>query len=69
MCPKLCCKDTRIIDKMAVETCSKAIFALSVRHGKNPCFLRYDFLKVVDVDDALLVFSSVDGGNLLEYAL
>lgn len=25
---------------MAVKTCSKALLALSLRHGKSPCFLK-----------------------------
>ncbi len=51
---------------MAVETCSKAILALSFRHGKSPYFLRCCFSAVVGVDGAVSVFASVDGEDFLE---
>ncbi len=62
MCPKA----TRSIALMAVESCSKAISALYLVHGKSPCFSRWTFSSVFGVDDAMLVFASVDGVNLLE---
>ena len=61
-------KDSCGIALMAVKICSKAILALNLRHGKSPCFLRDDFLKVVGVDGTVLVFASVNGVNLLECA-
>ncbi len=56
----------RTIALMAVETCSKAILALSRKHGKSPCFLRLSILRVVGVDGAVLDFAFVNGANLLE---
>jgi hypothetical protein len=53
---------------LAVETCSKAILALFAGHGKSPCFLRCDFLRVLSVDDVLLVFASVHVDDFLECA-
>jgi len=64
----MCPKDARSVLLMAVGTCSKAILAQCLGHGKNPCFLRYDFLQLFGVDGAVLVFASVDGANLLECA-
>ena len=69
MCPNFGYEDTRSIVLIAVETCSKAILALCLGHGKSPCFLRCSFLKVFGVDGAVLVFAPVDGDNLLECAL
>ena len=65
----MCPKGTRSIVLMAVEACSKAILALSVGHGKSPCFSRCAVLKVVGVDGTVLVFASVDVGKFLECAL
>ena len=62
------CYCARSIALMAVETCSKAILALSLRHGKSPCFLRCDFLKLFGVDGGVLVFASVDVADFLECA-
>lgn len=61
--------DARSIALMAVETCSKALFAWVGRHGKSPCFSRCSFLKLVGVDYALLVLAVVDGDYFLECAL
>ncbi len=60
MFPELSFTDARSIALMAVETCSKAIFALRVEHGKSPCFLRCAFLQLFGVDDAVSVFASVN---------
>jgi hypothetical protein len=56
----------RSIALMAVKTCSKAILALSRRHGKSPCFLRPSVLRLFGVDGAVLDFVVVNGANLLE---
>ena len=37
------CRYVRSIDLMSVKTCSKAILALSSRHGKSPCFSQVAF--------------------------
>jgi len=58
----------RGIELMAVKTCSKAISALSPRHGKSPCFSRCSILKMVGADYPLLVLASVDVGEFLECA-
>jgi hypothetical protein len=60
--------DTRSILKMVLKSCSKAIFASSLGHGKSPCFLHCDSLQLFGVDGAVSVFASVDGANLLECA-
>ena len=62
------CYCARSIALMAVETCSKAILALSLRHGKSPCFLRCCFPAVFGVDGAVLVFASVNVEEFLECA-
>lgn len=53
---------------LEVETCSKGVFGVLSAHGKSPCFSRCCFSEVVGVDYAVLVFASVDYGNLLECA-
>jgi hypothetical protein len=53
---------------MAVKTCSKAIFALTLNYGRSPCFSRCSVLKVVGVDYTLLVLASVNVGEFLECA-
>ena len=62
------CCSARSIALMAVESCSKGIFALCVGHGKSPCFLRCCFSAVFGVDGTVLVFAPVDGDNLMECA-
>jgi hypothetical protein len=62
------CCDARSIAFLAVKSCSKAFFAPSAGHRKSPCFSRICFLKVVSVDNAVLVFDDADGTNLLECA-
>jgi hypothetical protein len=59
----------RSIDLMAVKTCSKAILALSSRHGKSPCFSEVAFLRLVGPDYPLLILPYVDGREFLECAL
>ena len=54
---------------MAVKTCSKALFALSRRHGKSPCFLPVTFLQLVSPDYPLLVLPYLDGQEFLECAV
>jgi hypothetical protein len=53
---------------MAVKTCSKAISAIVVRHGKSPCFLQVSFLSVVGPDYPLLILLYADGQENLECA-
>jgi hypothetical protein len=60
--------DARSIGFLAVETCSKAVFALAVVHGKSPCFSRMGFLRLVGVGAPVLVLALVDVGVFLEYA-
>ena len=62
------CDCARSIALMAVETCSKAILALCLGHGKSPCFLRCCFSALFGVDGALLVFAYVDVEEFLECA-
>jgi hypothetical protein len=64
----MCPKDSRSVALTAVKSCSKAILAYGVEHGKSPCFLRCAVLKVFGVDDAVLVSASVNVGDFLECA-
>jgi hypothetical protein len=64
----MCPKDARSIALMAVETCSKAILALCVGHGKSPCFSRWGFLKLFGPDYPVLVLPCTDGREFLECA-
>jgi hypothetical protein len=54
---------------MAVKTCSKALLALSQKHGKSPCFLQVTFLQLVSPDYQLLVLLFADGQEFLECAI
>ena len=60
--------DVSSISLMSVKTCSKAVLALSLGHGKSPCFSRRSVLKVVSVDYPPLVWASVNVGKFLECA-
>lgn len=53
---------------LEVKSCSKAILALSLRHGKSPCFSRCSVLAVVGVDYPLLVLASVNVEENVECA-
>jgi hypothetical protein len=53
---------------MAVESCSKALFAGTLRHGKSPCFSRCGVFALVDVDSASADFVAVDVKEILECA-
>jgi hypothetical protein len=53
---------------LAVETCSKALLALYRGHGKSPCFLEVDFLRLLGVDYRVLKVTCVDGAKNLECA-
>jgi hypothetical protein len=53
---------------IAVETCSKAIFKLYLRHGKSPCFSQVAFLQLVGPDYPLLILPYVDGAENMECA-
>lgn len=57
---------TRSIVGLTVETCSKALFAVALRHGKSPCFLGFAVLKTVGVDVLVLVFDVVHGRVFLK---
>jgi hypothetical protein len=54
---------------MAVKTCSKAISACSLEHGKSPCFSQLTFLWLVGPDYPLSILPYVDGAEFLECAL
>jgi hypothetical protein len=60
--------DARSILKMEVETCSKAILALCLRHGKSPCFSGVTFLQLFSPDYPVLVLPCVDGAKNMECA-
>ena len=53
---------------LAVKTCSKALLAICVRHGKSPCFLEVAFLRLVSPDSPMLVLPFVDGEKNMECA-
>jgi hypothetical protein len=53
---------------LAVKTCSKALSALCLGHGKSPCFLGVDFLWLLSPDYLLLVLPCVDVEENLECA-
>ena len=53
----------------AVKTCSKAILAHSLRHGKSPCFSEATFLQLVSPDYPLLILPYVDGAENMECAI
>jgi hypothetical protein len=54
---------------MAAKTCSKALLACSLRHGKSPCFLRVTFVQLVGPDYPLLILPYLDGARNMECAL
>jgi hypothetical protein len=53
---------------MSVESCSKAILAHCLRHGKSPCFLRVAFLWLVGPDYPRLILLCVDEAENMECA-
>jgi hypothetical protein len=53
---------------MAAKTCSKALLALSVGHGKSPCFSQVTFLQLVGPDYPLSILPYIDGAETLECA-
>jgi hypothetical protein len=53
---------------MSVKICSKAIFAVTSRHGKSPCFSQLTFLSLVGPDYPLSILPFVDVGEFLECA-
>jgi hypothetical protein len=74
MLPRIYYEDSRdcyvrSIAFLAVKTCSKALLALSLRHGKSPCFSEVAFLRLVSPDYPLLVLPFVDGAKNMECAL
>ena len=54
---------------MAAKTCSKALLALYLGHGKSPCFSEVAFLRLFGPDYQMLVLPSVDGVENMECAL
>jgi hypothetical protein len=54
---------------MAVKTCSKALLALYLGHGKSPSFSEVAFLQLVGPDYPLLILPCVDGQENMECAL
>ena len=58
----------RGIELMAVKTCSKAILAERLRHGKSPCFSQLTFLSLVGPDYPLSILPYVNGAEFLECA-
>jgi hypothetical protein len=56
----------RSIVRIAVKSCSKALFAGIWRHGKSPCFRRCSVFALVDVDLASANFAVVDVKEILE---
>ena len=54
---------------LEVKTCSKAILAHSLGHGKSPCFLQVAFLRLVGPDYPLLILPCGDGAKNMECAL
>jgi hypothetical protein len=53
---------------MAVKTCSKAISAYNLGHGKSPCFSEVTFLSLVGPDYLLPILPCVDVGEIMECA-
>jgi hypothetical protein len=45
-----CREYARSIVRIAVKSCSKALLAGTLRHGKSPCFSRCSVFALVDVD-------------------
>jgi len=54
---------------LAVKTCSKAILAVCRGHGKSPCFLQVNFLRLVSPDYQVSISPCFDGTKTLECAL
>ncbi len=53
---------------LAVKTCSKALLALCLGHGKSPCFLEVAFLRLLSPDYRLLILPCVNGEENMECA-
>ena len=53
---------------LEVKSCSKAISALSLGHGKSPCFSEVTFLRLVGPDYPLLILPYVEGAKNMECA-
>jgi hypothetical protein len=53
---------------LAVKTCSKALLALCLGHGKSPCFSEAAFLWLFGVDARPLKRASTNGADFLECA-
>jgi hypothetical protein len=69
MCLRMIPENPKLrIAVMAVKTCSKAILALCVTHGKSPCFSEVSFLSLFGPDYSLLILPYVYGAKTLECA-
>ena len=68
MSPRLL-SNARSIVFLAVGTCSKALFALGVGHGKSPWFSRVRLREAVEVDALGSALAFVDVGVFPECAL
>ena len=53
---------------MSVKSCSKAISARCLGHGKSPCFSQVTFLRSVGPDYPLSILPCVDEPEFLECA-
>jgi hypothetical protein len=53
---------------LEVESCSKALFALYLGHGKSPCFLQVAFVWLFGPDYLLLILPHVEGAKNMECA-
>ena len=54
---------------MAVKTCSKAISAYDLGHGKSPCFSQVTFLQLFGPDFSQSILRCVDVGEFLSVPL
>jgi hypothetical protein len=54
---------------LEVKTCSKALSAVALGHGKSPCFLQVNFLHLSSPDYRLLVLPCIDGAESVECAV
>ena len=53
---------------MSVKSCSKAIFAHTLMHGKSPCFSQVTYLQLVGPDYPQPILALVDVREFLECA-
>jgi hypothetical protein len=53
---------------IAVKSCSKALLALYLGHGKSPCFSEVTILQLLGPDYPLLILPYADGAENMECA-